>query len=68
MISRVLVPMDDSETVKRTVRYALEAYSDVEITALHVVGAPSPMMGKAVGLALEDDIEQAAKEHTSAVL
>ena len=34
MISRVLVPMDDSETAERTVRYALEAYSDVEITAL----------------------------------
>ena len=67
MISCVLVPMDDSETAKRTVRYALEAYSDVEITALHVVGAPSPMMGKAVSLALEDDIEQAAEEHASAV-
>lgn len=43
MISRVLVPMDDSETAVRTVRYALEAYSDVEITALQVVGSPSPM-------------------------
>ena len=44
MISRVLVPMDDSETAEQTVRCALEAYSDVEITTLHVVGAPSPIM------------------------
>jgi nucleotide-binding universal stress UspA family protein len=60
--------MDDSETAERTVRYALEAYSDVEVTTLHVVGAPSPIMGKAVSLALEDDIEQAAEEHASAIL
>jgi hypothetical protein len=60
--------MDDSETAVRTVRYALEAYSDNEITALHVVGGPSPMMRKAGSLALEADIEQAAEEHVSAVL
>ena len=67
MISRVLVPVDDSEMAERAVRYALEAHPDAEITVLHVVGAPSPMMGKAVSLALKDDIEQAAEEHASAV-
>ncbi|CDK40682.1 uspA domain protein [Halorubrum sp. AJ67] len=53
---------------ERAVRYALEAHPDTEITVLHVVGEPSPMMGKAMSLALEDDIEQAAEEHVSAVL
>jgi len=63
MISRVLVPVDDSEMAERAVRYALEAHPDAEITVLHVVGEPSPMMGKAMSLAVEDDIEQAAEEH-----
>lgn len=68
MISRVLVPMDDSEMSERALEYALEAHSGAEITVLHVVGEPSPMMGKAVGLAFEDDIEQAAEEHASEIL
>jgi len=68
MISRVLLPVNDSETAERAARRALEAYSEAEITALHVVGEPSPTMGKAVSLASEDDIEQAAEEHASAVL
>ncbi|MFA9517299.1 universal stress protein [Halopenitus sp. H-Gu1] len=67
MIPRVLVPVDDSEMAERAVRYALEAHPDAEIVVLHVVGEPSGMMGKAVGLALEDDIQQAAEEHASAV-
>ena len=68
MISRVLLPVNDPETAERAVRHALEAYSEAETTALHAVGNPSPMMGEAVSLALEDDIEQAAEEHASAVL
>lgn len=68
MISRVLVPMDDSEMAEHALEYALEAHPDAEITVLHIVGEPSPMMGKAVGLALEDDFEEAAEEHASDVL
>ena len=68
MISRVLVPMDDSEMSEHALEYALEAYLDAEITVLHIVGEPSPMMGKAVALALEDDFEEAAEEHASEVL
>ena len=68
MISRVLVPMDDSEMAERALEYALEAHPDAEITVLHIVGETSAMMGKAVALALEDDIEEAAEEHASQVL
>lgn len=68
MISRVLVPIDESEMAEHALKYALEAHPDAEITVLHVVGEPSPMMGESVGLALEDDIEEAAEEHASAVL
>lgn len=68
MISRVLVPMDDSEMAEHALEYALEAHPDAEITVLHIVGEPSPMMGKAVALALEDDFEEAAEEHASQVL
>lgn len=68
MISRVLVPMDDSEMADQALEYALEVHSDAEITVLNVVGEPSPMMGKAMGLALEDDIEEAAQKHASGVL
>lgn len=60
--------MDDSEMSERALKYALETHAGADITVLHVVGEPSPMMGKAMGLALESDIEQAAEEHASEVL
>lgn len=65
IISRVFVPMDDSKMAVRALEYALKAHPDAEITVLHIVGEPSAMMGKAAGLALEDDIEEAAKEHAA---
>lgn len=68
MISRVLVPMDDSEMAEHALEYALEAHPEAAITVVHVVGEPSPMMGKSMGLALEEDIEEAAEEHASRVL
>jgi nucleotide-binding universal stress UspA family protein len=68
MISRVLVPMDDSEMAEHALEYAIEAHPDAEITVLHIVGEPSAMMGEAVGLALEDDFEAAAQEQASVVL
>lgn len=68
MISSVLVPMDDSKLAERALQYALEAHPDADITVVHVVGEPSPMMGKAVRLALEDDMEQAAEEQAEELL
>ena len=68
MISRVLVPMDDSEMAERALRYALDAHPDAEITVLHVVGEPSLMMGDATGIALADDPQAAAREHASGLL
>lgn len=62
MISRILVPMDNSEMAQRALEYALENHPDAEITVMHVVGEPSPMMGEATGIALEDDIEAAAEK------
>ncbi|MFC6753910.1 universal stress protein [Halorubrum tibetense] len=68
MISRVLVPMDDSEMAERALRYALDAHPDAEITVLHVVGEPSLMMGDATGIALADDPQAAARENASGLL
>lgn len=68
MISRVLVPIDGSEMAKQALKYALEVHPNAEITVLHVVGEPSGMMGKALGLALEDDIQQAAEDAAEDVL
>lgn len=68
MISRVLVPMDDSTLAERALTYALEAHPDAEITVLHVVGEPSPMMGKAVRLALAEDMEKVAEEQAETLL
>ena len=68
MISRVLVPMDESEMAERALRFALEAHPDAEIVVLHVVGQPSSMMGSAAGLALADDTEEAAAEQASDLL
>ena len=62
MISRVLVPMDGSEMSEHALEYALQAFPDAEITVLTVVGEPSSMWGAATGLALADDLEEAAQE------
>ena len=67
MIRRVLVPMDDSEMAGRALSYALETFPDADITALHVVGEASSMMGKAVSIALEADTEQAGEDHAQQV-
>lgn len=68
MVSRVLVPMDGSEMSLRALEYALEVHSDAEITVLHVAGEPSPMMGQALRLALEEDLGQAVEELAEDVL
>ncbi|NGM68853.1 universal stress protein [Natronolimnobius sp. AArcel1] len=67
MTSRVLVPMDDSDHAEHALEYALENHPDAEITVLHVVGVPSMMMGEAVGLTLEDDLDAAATDRAQAV-
>jgi len=67
MISRILVPMDDSEMAQKALEYACENHPDAEITVLHVVGEPSPMWGQATSLALADDFEEAAQELADAV-
>lgn len=68
MTFRVLVPTDGSEMAERALRYALRAHSDAEITVLHVVGEPSPMLGEAAGLAIAEDIQEAAREQADEVL
>ncbi|ELZ22949.1 UspA domain-containing protein, partial [Haloterrigena salina JCM 13891] len=67
MVSDVLVPMDGSEMSEYALEYAIDAFPNAEITVLHVVGEPSPMWGRATGLALADDIEEAAREHAETV-
>jgi nucleotide-binding universal stress UspA family protein len=67
MVSQILVPMDDSEMAEQALEYALENHQDAEITVMHVVGGPSPMLGEASGLAFGDDIEAAAEERAEAV-
>ncbi|MFC6835081.1 universal stress protein [Halomarina ordinaria] len=62
MVSRVLVPIDGSEMATRALEYALETHPDAEVTLLYVVGEPSPMMGKALRLVLEEDLGDAAAD------
>jgi nucleotide-binding universal stress UspA family protein len=62
MVDRVLVPMDGSEMAARALEYALDVHPDAEVTVLYVAGEPSPMMGKALRLALETDVSEAAEE------
>ncbi|MEF8859690.1 MAG: universal stress protein [Halolamina sp.] len=59
--------MDDSEMAERALEYAIESYPDPEITVLHVVGEPTSMWGAATGLALEENIEEAAEERAKEV-
>ena len=67
MVSRVLVPMDDSEHAGQALEYAFENFPDAKITVLHVVGVPSSMMGEATALALADDIGETAREFADPV-
>jgi len=67
MIERVLVATDGSEMAEHALEYALEVHPDAEITALYVAGEPSPMMGRALKLALEDDIEEVAREEAESI-
>jgi nucleotide-binding universal stress UspA family protein len=67
MISRILVPMDDSEMAQKALEYALENHPDAEITVLHVVGEPSSWGVAATSLALEENLEEAAEEHAKEV-
>lgn len=67
MTARILVPMDNSAMAERALEYAIEMYVEPEITALHVVGSATMMMGDAVSLALEDDIDAAAKARAEPV-
>jgi len=67
MATRILVPMDDSAIAAQALEYAIETCVDPEITVLHVVGSATMMMGDAVSLALEDDIDTAAKERAKPV-
>ncbi|MEY7850359.1 universal stress protein [Natrarchaeobius sp. A-rgal3] len=67
MLSKILVPMDNSEHAASALEYALEAHPDADVTVLHVVGVPSMMMGDAVALTLEDDISDAAAERAEPV-
>ena len=67
MISRVLVPMDDSEMAEHALGYALDAHPDAAVTVLTVVGEPSGMFGEATAIALADDPERSAEEHARSV-
>ena len=67
MIRHVLVAVDGSEMSEHALEYALAVYTDAEITVLHVLGGPSPMGGKASGLALADDLEAAAEKQSQEV-
>ena len=67
MLSRILVPMDDSGPAERALEYALDNHPEAAVTVLHVVGVPSMMMGEAVGLVLEEGIGEAAAERAEPV-
>lgn len=47
--------------------YALTEHPAAEITVLHVVGAPSPMMGTAASVVLSEEFEESAREQADVV-
>jgi nucleotide-binding universal stress UspA family protein len=67
MLSRILVPMDDSEMAERALEYALSNHPEADVTVLHVAGEPGPMWAAATTLALADDLEAAAREKADPV-
>jgi len=67
MVSRILVPMDDSEHAEAALEYAFDNFPDGDVSVLHVVGVPSSMMGDSMAIAIADDIEEAATERAEPV-
>lgn len=67
MLDRVLVPMDGSALSERALTYALENHPDASTTVLTVVGEPTVMMGGAMSLAFETDIETAAEDRAEEI-
>lgn len=59
--------MDDSEMAEKALEFACSSYPDAELTVLAVVGVPSGLMGDAAGLALSDDLPQAAEERAKPI-
>ena len=52
---------------ERALEYALEAHPDAAVTVLYVAGEPSPMMGRALRLALDDDLEGVARQQAESI-
>lgn len=67
MAKRILVGMDDSEHAEDALQYVFENFPDTEVSVIHVLGVPSPMMGEATTLALADDLDAAAAERAEPV-
>lgn len=67
MVSRVLVPMDDSEVAEAALRFALSTFPAAAVTVLHVVGGATSYMGEATSLAVADDVDAAAAERAEPV-
>ena len=47
MVSRVLVPMDDSEMAEGALSFALSTFPSAAVTVLHVIGGATSYMGAA---------------------
>jgi nucleotide-binding universal stress UspA family protein len=62
MVSRVLVPMDDSKMAKKALEYALDVHAGADVTVLTVVGEPALMMGEASAIATADNPRAKAEE------
>lgn len=67
MTSRVLVPMNSSETAKEALEFAIETYPDAEVTVLNVIGVPTWHMGNAAGLALSDNPSETSEIQTERI-
>jgi len=67
MVSRLLVPMDDSEMAAAALEFALSAFPAAAVTVLHVAGGPTSYMGEATSLAVADDVDTAAVDRAAPV-
>lgn len=67
MVSRVLVPMDDSEMAEGALSFALSTFPSAAVTVLHVAGEATSYMGEAMSLAIADDTDDAAAERAEPV-
>ena len=67
MTTQILVPLDGSEKAYEALAYAIEHFSDAELTVLHVLGLDAAAVAEGTVIVMDEGIQQAAAERAEKI-